>query len=35
VTEDEFQQVADEAKRTCPVSRALGAIDIGLDAKLA
>jgi lipoyl-dependent peroxiredoxin len=31
----EFQQHADEAKRTCPVSRALGAIEIGLEAKLA
>jgi osmotically inducible protein OsmC len=35
VSEDEFQQIADEAKRTCPVSRALGAIDVGLEAKLA
>jgi lipoyl-dependent peroxiredoxin len=33
--EDEFQGHADEAKRTCLVSRALGAIDISLDAKLA
>jgi osmotically inducible protein OsmC len=32
---DEFQQHADEAKRICPVSRALGAIEIGLEAKLA
>ena len=31
----EFQQHADEAKRTCPVSRALGAIEVSLDAKLA
>ena len=31
----EFQNHADEAKRTCPVSRALGAIEIGLEAKLA
>lgn len=31
----EFQQHADEAKRTCPVSRALGAIEIGLEARLA
>ncbi|HEY3191386.1 MAG TPA: OsmC family protein [Solirubrobacterales bacterium] len=31
----EFQQHAEEAKRTCPVSRALGAIEIGLEAKLA
>jgi lipoyl-dependent peroxiredoxin len=35
LSEDEFQQDADEAKRTCPVSRALGAIEIGLEAKLA
>ena len=31
----EFQKHADEAKRICPVSRALGAIEIGLEAKLA
>jgi osmotically inducible protein OsmC len=31
----EFQEHADEAKRACPVSRALGAIEVGLDAKLA
>ena len=31
----EFQQHAEEAEKTCPVSRALGAIEIGLDAKLA
>jgi hypothetical protein len=30
-----FQGYADEAKRICPASRALGAIEIGLDAKLA
>jgi lipoyl-dependent peroxiredoxin len=35
LSEEEFQQHADEAKRTCPVSRALGAIQIGLEAKLA
>jgi lipoyl-dependent peroxiredoxin len=35
LSEEEFQQDADEAKRTCPVSRALGAIEIGLEAKLA
>jgi lipoyl-dependent peroxiredoxin len=35
LSEEEFQQHADEAKRTCPVSRALGAIEIGLEAKLA
>jgi lipoyl-dependent peroxiredoxin len=33
--EEEFQKHADEAKQGCPVSRALGAIEIGLDAKLA
>jgi lipoyl-dependent peroxiredoxin len=33
--DDEFQRHAEEAERTCPVSRALGAIEIGLDAKLA
>jgi osmotically inducible protein OsmC len=31
----EFQQYADEAKQGCPVSRALGAIEIGLEARLA
>jgi osmotically inducible protein OsmC len=31
----EFQKHAEEAEKTCPVSRALGAIEIGLDAKLA
>jgi lipoyl-dependent peroxiredoxin len=31
----EFQKHADEAKRTCPVSRALGAIEVGLEARLA
>jgi lipoyl-dependent peroxiredoxin len=33
--DDEFQQHATEAKETCPVSRALGAIEVSLDAKLA
>jgi lipoyl-dependent peroxiredoxin len=33
--DDELQKHATEAKETCPVSRALGAIEIGLDAKLA
>ena len=33
--DEEFQQHADEAKRTCPVSRALGAIEVSLEAKLA
>jgi osmotically inducible protein OsmC len=31
----EFQKYADEAKEGCPVSRALGAIEIRLDAKMA
>jgi len=35
VDEDEFQRVADEAKRTCPVSRLLTGAEITLDAKLA
>jgi lipoyl-dependent peroxiredoxin len=33
--EEEFQKHAEEAKRGCPVSRALGAIDVGLEARLA
>ena len=33
--DEKFQQHADEAKRTCPVSRALGAIEVSLEAKLA
>jgi osmotically inducible protein OsmC len=33
--DEEFQQHADEAKRTCPVSRALSAIEVSLEAKLA
>jgi osmotically inducible protein OsmC len=35
LADDEFQTLAGEAKQGCPVSRALGAIEIGLDAKLA
>jgi osmotically inducible protein OsmC len=35
ISEEEFQSVAAEAKETCPVSRALGAIEISLDARLA
>jgi osmotically inducible protein OsmC len=35
IEDSEFQSIADEAKRICPVSRALGAIEIGLEAKLA
>jgi lipoyl-dependent peroxiredoxin len=33
--DDEFQRIASEAKEICPVSRALGAIEITLDARLA
>lgn len=35
LSDEEFQQHADEAMRGCPVSRALGAIEIGLEARLA
>jgi lipoyl-dependent peroxiredoxin len=35
LSDEEFQSVAAEAKETCPVSRALGAIEISLDARLA
>jgi lipoyl-dependent peroxiredoxin len=35
LADDEFQKLAGEAKQGCPVSRALRAIEIGLDAKLA
>ena len=35
LSDDEFQKLADDAKQGCPVSRALGAIEIGLEAKLA
>jgi lipoyl-dependent peroxiredoxin len=35
LSEEEFQRYADEAKSGCAVSRALGAIEISLDAKLA
>jgi osmotically inducible protein OsmC len=35
LSEEEFQKLADEAKKGCPVSRALGAIEISLEAKLA
>jgi osmotically inducible protein OsmC len=33
--DEEFQRHAAEAKEICPVSRALGAIEIGLEARLA
>jgi lipoyl-dependent peroxiredoxin len=29
--EEEFQKVANEAKQGCPVSRALDAIDVGME----
>jgi osmotically inducible protein OsmC len=35
ITEEDFQRLADEAKATCPVSRALVGIPITLDATLA
>ena len=35
ISEEEFQRLADEAKRTCPVSRALAGIPITLEAELA
>lgn len=35
IDEATFRELADKAKEGCPVSKALGAIDISLDAKLA
>lgn len=35
ISEEDFQRIADEAKRTCPVSRALVGVPITLDASLA
>jgi osmotically inducible protein OsmC len=34
IDEAKFKELADKAKAGCPVSRALGAIQVGLDAKL-
>ena len=34
IEEGEFQRIAEQAKVNCPVSRALGAIEIGLEASL-
>jgi osmotically inducible protein OsmC len=34
IDDDEFQQHARSAEETCPVSRALAAVDLSLDAKL-
>jgi len=35
IDEDEFQRVAAEAKAGCPISKALAAVEITLDARLA
>jgi len=35
LSEEEFQKYADGARSGCPVSRALGGVEISLDAKLA
>ena len=35
ISGDEFQRYAEEAKRNCPVSKALAGVDIKLDARLA
>jgi lipoyl-dependent peroxiredoxin len=35
IDQDEFQRIAEQAKQGCPVSRALGALEIGLQARLA
>jgi osmotically inducible protein OsmC len=35
ITEEEFERLADEAKRTCPISRALAGIPITMEASLA
>ena len=34
IDDEEFQRHADEAKRICPVSRALGGVEISLEASL-
>lgn len=34
IDDDEFQELAREAKETCPVSKALASVDITLDASL-
>jgi osmotically inducible protein OsmC len=34
ITKSKFQELADKAKRECPVSKALGAIEVTLDAEL-
>jgi lipoyl-dependent peroxiredoxin len=35
IADDKFQELAQKAKAECPVSKALGAINVTLDAKLA
>jgi lipoyl-dependent peroxiredoxin len=35
IDDDEFQRIAEQAKEGCPVSRALGAIELGVEARLA
>ena len=35
IDQEEFETYADGAKRNCPVSRALGGVEISLEAKLA
>jgi osmotically inducible protein OsmC len=35
ISEEDFQRIADDAKRNCPVSRALAGIPITLEAELA
>jgi len=34
IDEAKFKELADQAKAGCPVSRALGAIEVSLDARL-
>ena len=34
IEDDEFQKLAEEAKKNCPVSQALASVDISLDANL-
>jgi len=35
IEDEEFQEIAEQAKQGCPVSRALGAIELGVKARLA
>ncbi len=35
IEEAQFQEIAEDAKKNCPISQALAAVDIKLDAKLA